>query len=504
MEFIGVSRRGDDLIRVQTTITGMCFLSAFFVVVAGLDATLVPVGGGEQVFQVTENGVVWSQTWTFPSRLDCQTCHNSVGGPVLSFNTRQLNRAGRAGMGNQIAALAQAGYLDTSSLPAPATLPALVDAADTSQSLEARARSYLDVNCAQCHRPGITRAGLPTLVEAGPFDARATIPLSLAGIMNGPLGFPSGDATHRILVPGDLARSQLLARIASRGPNHMPPLATNERDLASEALLAQRIASLAVPLPPSRLLNVSARTQTAAGVANPIIAGFVIGPGAPKSVLVRAAGPALGAFGVAGTLANPALTLFDGASRSLATNTRWNTAVNAAEMRGTAARVGAFALSETSADSAIFITLPPGPYTAHVAGADNGSGIALLEVYDADPAGAGTTRLINTSVRAQVGAGAAVMIPGLVVSPGATKTVLIRAVGPGLAALGVPGPLLADPVVRLFAGTESFLANTQWNTATNAADVRAAAQRVGHLRSRRAVPTAPFSRVSVRAPTQST
>ena len=165
------------------------------------DATLVPAGGATQVFQVTENGATRPQTWTFPARLDCQSCHNSVGGPILSFNTRQLNRPRRDGTINQIAALAQAGYLDVSRVPDPATLPALVDAADATQPLELRARSHLEVNCAHCHRPGIGDAGMfELLTNVGPFDARAGTPLSLAGIVNGPVVLDSARFAVPVLI----------------------------------------------------------------------------------------------------------------------------------------------------------------------------------------------------------------------------------------------------------------------------------------------------------------
>jgi hypothetical protein len=446
---------------------------------AQTDATLVPMGGESQVFQVTENGVTRPQTWTFPGRLDCQTCHNSVGGPILSFNTRQLNRAGPGGAMNQIVALAQAGYLNVGTVPDPATLPALVSPADLSQPLELRARAYLDVNCAQCHRPGIAAAGAFELLQnPGAFDARASTPLSLAGIVDGALRFPTADSTHRVLAPGSVARSQLLARMATRGATRMPPLATSERDVAAEALVAEWIAALAEPLPPSRLFNVSARAQTATA-ANTIIAGFAIAPGAAKTVLVRAAGPALSRFGVAEALANPTLALFDSSGRPVATNARWNTAANAAELRSVAARAGAFAFTEGSADSAILISLPAGTYTAHVSDSSVASGAALVEVYDVEGATDDGSRLVHASMRAMVGAGARVVIPGIVISPGATKTMLIRAVGPGLAAHAVPGPLLAAPVLSLFASDESFASNTRWNTASNAAEIRAAASRVG-------------------------
>jgi hypothetical protein len=77
-----------------------------------------------------------------------------------------------------------------------------------------------------------------------------------------------------------------------------------------------------------------------------------------------------------------------------------------------------------------------------------------------------------------VGAGANVLIPGVVVSEGAAKTVLIRAVGPGLRSFGVD-EVLAEPAVALFAGTESFVRNTGWGNAANAAEIQAAARQVG-------------------------
>jgi hypothetical protein len=177
------------------------------------------------------------------------------------------------------------------------------------------------------------------------------------------------------------------------------------------------------------------------------------------------------------------LTLYDAESRPIASNTRWASATNPDAVRAAAGRVGAFALADTSADSALFLTLNPGAYTAQTAGVNDTTGIALVEVYEdaaGSPAGsnASTGRLVNTAVRAQVGSGANVLIPGLVVSEGAAKTVLIRAVGPGLTSFGVSGAL-AEPVIALFAGTERFMTNAGWNSAGNAGEIRATAARVG-------------------------
>jgi glucose/arabinose dehydrogenase len=445
---------------------------------AQTDATLVPEEGADQVFNVVENGVTRPQAWRFPGRAECLTCHTPAGGHALSFNTRQLNRDQPlpGGTANLITALAQAGYLSSATVPAPSTLPALAATDNVGASLEARARSYLDANCSSCHQPGGT--------ALGSWDARASVPLSLAGLINGALLDHGGDPASRVIVPGDPARSRLLQRIAVRGTGQMPPLASNERDRAGEAVLTAWIATLDDPVPPqppSRIVNLAARAQVGSA-ADGLIAGFVIAPGASKTVLIRGLGPALAAapFNVPGTLADPVLTLFgpDSATRIAAINDNWNAGDAAAFLAS-----GAFALPPGSRDAALVTQLAPGSYTAQVAGSGPGTGIALVEIYDADPTPAGgspTARLVNTAVRAQVGTGANVLIPGLAVGAGAEKTVLIRAVGPGLAAapFNVPGTL-AEPVVSLFAGTQRVAGNTAWNAALNAAEIRATARTVG-------------------------
>lgn len=432
------------------------------------DATLVPEGGATQEFTIVENGTERTQTWRFPSRSECLACHTPQAGSVLSFNTRQLNREYPypGGTENQLIALAQAGYLEPDP-PAPEGLPALVDSENEAQPLERRVRSYLDVNCSQCHRPD--GPGL------GTWDARASTPLSFAGIIDGRLTNDEGDPANRLVVPGDVAHSRLYHRIAgSDGSARMPPIATRERNAAGEALVLEWITDLAEPRPPSRLANLSGRALVGTG-ANILIPGFVIEGSSPRRVLIRAIGPGLTSFGVPDTLPEPTLRLFAGPS-PLGANQGWNNAANADEIRTVSATLGAFALAEGSADSAMLVTLNPGLYTAHVADAAGRTGIALFEVYDAE-SGA-NVRLTNTSVRAQVGGGAGVIIPGLVVSPGEFKTVLIRAVGPGLAGLGVANHL-REPVLTLFAGPEAFERNAGWSEAENAAEIASAAAAVG-------------------------
>lgn len=197
------------------------------------DADLVPEAG----FTEEIPGSSPAQIWRYPSRTECRVCHSPAGGFALSFNTRQLNRTNTfdAETLNQITALAQAGYL-TGMNSAVNTLPAHVPANDTTASLESRVRSYLAVNCVQCHQPG----GAAT----GNWDARITTPTDAAGLINGPLVNSDGDPLNRWAVPNDPAHSMVLKRLQGTAVQRMPPLGSNERDLVGEALITEWINSL--------------------------------------------------------------------------------------------------------------------------------------------------------------------------------------------------------------------------------------------------------------------
>ena len=97
-------------------------------------------------------------------------------------------------------------------------------------------------------------------------------------------------------------------------------------------------AALAAAEPPSaRLVNISARVALG-GTAGTPICGFVVAGSSQKQVIVRAAGPALGAFGVAGSLADPRLSLVATGGPAVASNDNWQ-----ASDAGAMGAVGAFA-----------------------------------------------------------------------------------------------------------------------------------------------------------------
>ncbi len=130
---------------------------------------------------------------------------------------------------------------------------------------------------------------------------------------------------------------------------------------------------------PSKLANVATRGPVGTA-GNELIAGLVITGPQTQSVMIRAIGPGLTAFGVSGALADPVLSIRNSAGVEVASNDNWS-GTKAVEYAG---KLGAFALTEGSADAVVLATLPPGSYTAVVSGKGNTTGNALVEVYEID------------------------------------------------------------------------------------------------------------------------
>lgn len=197
---------------------------------AGTEGYLVPDEGTNLTMVVTNGINIVTQQWSIPSRNDCLVCHTEVGGHALSFNTRQLNQTATMNgiSGNQLATLSDAGYF-TSPIAAPQTLPAFAHATNSAVSLEHRVRSYLAVNCVQCHQPGGT----------GPstWDARAWLSLDQTALIQGTPYNNGANPANKLVVPGDAAHSVVLQRIRGNGFSRMPPLATMVMDAVATNLL---------------------------------------------------------------------------------------------------------------------------------------------------------------------------------------------------------------------------------------------------------------------------
>lgn len=226
--------------------------------------------------------------------------------------------------------------------------------------------------------------------------------------------------------------------------------------------LTSRMARVLVETPrPGRLVNVSVRGVTAGGA--PLIVGCVVD--GPKQLLIRGVGPSLANFGVANAIPGPAIELHRavGAADQLVTrNQDWRMG-DMAMMRGVFGAVGAFPFSETSADAALLATVD-GARTVHVYDAGNRTGVALVEVYDAQPGG--QARLLNLSARNFAGTGEDALIAGFVISGNVPKRLLLRGVGPQLqASFGISGAL-SDPKLELYLSEGGrnvlFATNDDW------------------------------------------
>jgi hypothetical protein len=130
----------------------------------------------------------------------------------------------------------------------------------------------------------------------------------------------------------------------------------------------------------TRLSNISTRGLVGIG-DNVLIGGLIINGTVPKNLMLRAIGPSMGAppVSLAGTLADPMLELHDSSGNIVASNDDWGSSPQAGAIAATPYR------PSDARESAIMATLSPGTYTAIVRGANNSTGIALVEAYDLDP-----------------------------------------------------------------------------------------------------------------------
>lgn len=218
--------------------------------------------------------------WRFPSRSECMVCHSRAANFVLGLSTLQMNKAHDYGgvAANQLEALRYLGVLkpawsdedkqalrkalqengvnryrldsrvkeitvaDANQAVPPAELsfhwsaafPRLVDPYDPRADLQARARSYLHSNCAQCH------------VQAGGGNSQISLEFSksledMKMLDLEPLHHKFDIPNARLVAPGDPARSVLLHRMATRGRGKMPQLATSLVDRQAVELIREWI-----------------------------------------------------------------------------------------------------------------------------------------------------------------------------------------------------------------------------------------------------------------------
>lgn len=251
-------------------------------------------------------------------------------------------------------------------------------------------------------------------------------------------------------LPGETSSSLFLSNVTGAAEGDYSVRVTNP---------GGSVVSTAVPLTVAttgsvRLVNLSARALVGTG-GNILIPGFVVGGSGTKNVLMRSVGPRLGDFGVPGVLADPTMQVFLG-NTGADSNDDWAQFADQTLLETTRTAVGAFDLTsptQPARDSAMVVSLNPGSYTVQTSGVGGTTGVALVELFDADPSPA-SARFVNISARAQVGTGGDVLIPGFFIDGDVALTLLIRGVGPTLTGFGVVGAL-EDPVMTLLRITDN-------------------------------------------------
>ncbi|MBS0657101.1 MAG: carboxypeptidase regulatory-like domain-containing protein [Verrucomicrobia bacterium] len=302
---------------------------------------------------------------------------------------------------------------------------------------------YADANQDYFYAVGEGRAGVTVTPEFGKYY---TVTNASGGYSLPLVNLPPGTNSLRVTFSGGGLRENVVRDV---------PLSGNDN----------RKLDLRVPVDGlSWLRNLSTRLRVGTGVEVGI-AGFVVSGDRPKRVLVRALGPTLGAFGISSPLADPKLELRNSAGAQIASNDSW-TSNQRAEIQAANLAPG------NEVEPALIITLNPGSYTAVVSGAETAPiGVAIVELYDLD-SGPTDARAINVSTRGKVQTGVEVMIGGFVIGGTQPRKVVVRSLGPTLAAFGVTGAL-SDPVLELYREGQLVRMNDNWRDDASAGELTA-------------------------------
>ena len=198
-------------------------------------------------------------------------------------------------------------------------------------------------------------------------DAAGTL---LASNDNWQQSLDAGEIIDAGLAPSDPRESALVARLA---PGNYTAVLSGVNNTTGVGL----VESYSLDANASHAANISTRGRV--GTANDaMIGGFIVGGRTAKTILVRAGGPSLGASGFTDVLADPEIELHDSTGQLIAANDDWMTSLQQNEIMATGLQ------PSDPKEPALVVTIPPGNYTAVVQGANGGSGVGLVEIYDLD------------------------------------------------------------------------------------------------------------------------
>lgn len=261
--------------------------------------------------------------------------------------------------------------------------------------------------------------------------------------MLGPLQDNGGPTPTHALLPGSLAidKGDSLEDTDQRGaprPYDDPGSANgggNNSDIG------------AYEVTPGVVGNVSTRLPVGTD-DNVLIQGFIVqGPsGSTRKIIVRAIGPSLAPppFNIPDALADPTLEIRDGNNATIARNDNWrNTQIGGIITSDQSQQIATSgATPGNDAESAIIANLAPGSYTAVVAGSGRTVGTGVVDAYDLSPGS--PARLANVATRGLIQPGDNLMIAGFLVQNWPVR-VVVRAIGPSLAAFGINNAYLIQP-----------------------------------------------------------
>ena len=206
------------------------------------DATLVDTAGTDRTFTIQDSSVPEGsreQSWHYPSREECMSCHSRAANYVLGLTTLQMNKVHNYGTvaDNQLRTLNHIGVFKKPLSKSPEEYSKLVNPYNPKEPLEARARSYLHAACANCH------------VHTGGGNARIVLDFTTGLDKTYSVDFRPQHDTYGIpnamlIAPGDPERSILYQRVARHGEGKMPPLATSQQDLQAAQLLYHWISQM--------------------------------------------------------------------------------------------------------------------------------------------------------------------------------------------------------------------------------------------------------------------
>jgi uncharacterized repeat protein (TIGR03806 family) len=202
------------------------------------------------------------QTWHHASRTECLLCHTTRSGTVQGFKLPQLSRSHNYSgtLADQLATFEHIGLFAEPLSPERTPWP---DPHDASADLTQRARAYLHVNCAHCHRRG---GG-----GSAAFDVQYSLPLAKTGLIGTrPTQGTFNIHSAQVIAPGSPSQSVLFYRLAKLGSGRMPQFGAHTIDSRGLQLMHDWIVSLGEPSTPAlptrvELSELDSRLSTTSG-----------------------------------------------------------------------------------------------------------------------------------------------------------------------------------------------------------------------------------------------